>query len=84
MDRTERSTVEWEQRRAAVLAGLSHRDLLALALHLARASTPWTLADSIDLGKWHHLRPIAAEALYPVRVSIQTVPEDSPAGEPLF
>lgn len=84
MENSHNTAEDWERRRAAVLAGVSHRDLLALALFLSRRSTPWDLADSIDHGAWHYLRPHAAEALYPVRVSIQPVPDDDPGDPSLF
>lgn len=84
MEHSHSTRGDWERRRAAVLAGLSHRDLLALALFLTFRKTPWDLADSIDHGAWHDLRPHASSALYPGRVSIQPVPEDDPAGPGLF
>jgi hypothetical protein len=84
MDRTDRNKEGWERRRAAVLAGLSHRDLLALTLYFSSGGSPWSLANTIDRGTWHDLRLIAAEALYPARVSIQPIPEDDPAGPALF
>jgi len=84
MARIERNTVDWHRRRAAVLAGVSHRDLLALALHLTSGQSPWGLAEELDRGVWRSYEATAAAALYPARVSVQPVAGDAPDEPALF